>query len=129
MIKLIYISTAIKDFSQEDCESLLEQSREKNQRLNITGLLILKDRTFIQWLEGKEEDVNEVFETIKKDDRHFQVTQIAKESIEKRAFPEWHMGFKNVKNLSENEHKKLKDFNITWDKESMPKAFNVFMDF
>ena len=43
---------------------LLEQSRTRNQKQHITGMLLYLNGTFIQVLEGAEKDVNEIYAAI-----------------------------------------------------------------
>ena len=93
MIQLIYGSTAVKPFTNEQLVELLKKAREKNERLNITGMLLYYDRSFIQVLEGDAEAVDGLFETIKNADRHESVTMFFRRETTAREFPEWEMGF------------------------------------
>ena len=40
MISLVYVSSAIEEFEPEELQELLDQAREKNARLGVTGLLV-----------------------------------------------------------------------------------------
>lgn len=75
---------------------LLEQSREKNLRLGITGMLLYKEQNFMQMLEGKEQDVLALYDTIRKDDRHKDVVTLKTGNIKERNFKNWSMGFRNM---------------------------------
>jgi hypothetical protein len=90
---LVYISTGACEFSKSDLLELLAQSREKNARLGITGMLLHKDGVFQQILEGPEEAVKSLFETIRADKRHRGVIKILDGYQDKRQFPDWSMGF------------------------------------
>jgi hypothetical protein len=57
----------------------------------------------MQVLEGNREDVHEIFEAICKDPRNTGVVKLAEEEIESRDFPDWSMGFKNLKSYSLDE--------------------------
>jgi hypothetical protein len=81
----------------DELAELLRQSRAKNANLGITGLLLYKDADFMQVLEGTEDRVTELFETIQRDPRHDNVIRILEQSIEERVFGEWEMGFRDVK--------------------------------
>ena len=96
MYYLIYVSSASFPMSSDDLLFLLEQSREKNRRLGITGMLVYKDGCFIQMLEGDKQVVSELFETIKKDRRHKDVTKVITGDIQQRNFENWSMGFSNM---------------------------------
>ena len=110
MYRLLYMSTATKDFSDIELEELLEKARKNNSQKNLTGLLIIKGRTFLQCLEGNEEDVMEIFTKIKSDDRHCDIIELLEEDIKEPLFPLWSMGYKNIKNLTDFKSEKLKDF-------------------
>lgn len=107
LICLTYVSFATKAMSTEEILDLLKVSKEKNEHKNITGMLLYRDRYFIQALEGEEADVIALYEKIKEDKRHRNVVQIDKEYIEKRSFGEWSMGFSN---LDEIDPEKLDGF-------------------
>ena len=49
---VVYVSTASEPMDDEDLAELLAQSRERNARNDITGMLLYKDSRFIQLLEG-----------------------------------------------------------------------------
>jgi hypothetical protein len=96
MYHLVYVSTGAKEFSDEDLDSLLSQSREKNARLDITGLLLYSRGTFMQILEGPKQAVLDVLEKIKADPRHRgMIVLIQKEQVS-REFDGWSMGFKRL---------------------------------
>lgn len=75
---------------------LLNQSREKNLRLGITGMLLYKGGNFMQMLEGEKAVVLELYETIRKDDRHKMVITVMTGDIARRNFEDWSMGFCNM---------------------------------
>ena len=112
MFRLVYISTATREFTNDDLEELLEKSRLNNSKVNITGLLIVKGRTFIQCLEGDEKDVLYIYDKIKADDRHKDLIELIEEDCDERYFPNWDMGYKNIKNLTNIESDKIKDLDI-----------------
>lgn len=96
MLSVIYISSAKSDFSDADLAALLKQSREKNARLDITGMLLYKNGNIIQVLEGPDDAVHQLIKTIQADDRQHGVIQLLERQIEQRQFPDWTMGFKNL---------------------------------
>ncbi len=85
--------------SDDALGELLEQSRERNLKNRITGLLLYKDGQFMQVLEGDEAAVMKIFASIERDPRHKSVDVLRAEYIQYRDFPDWSMGFKNVTNL------------------------------
>ena len=90
---LIYISTAVKLMTDDDLSSLLTESRDKNDKRNITGMLLYCHRTFIQVLEGDIADIERTFASIKRDKRHRDVLLMVTGPISERSFADWSMGF------------------------------------
>lgn len=93
LIHHIYNSAATVPFTEEEFSTLLSNARSKNASLHITGMLLYAEGCFFQVLEGPEENVNAIAETIRQDPRHTRMTTIIREPIAKRAFSEWSMGF------------------------------------
>ena len=96
---VVYVSTASEPMDDEDLAELLAQSRERNARNDITGMLLYKDSRFIQLLEGHEENVQKIFDSIRRDDRHYDVQLLWLRYAQFREFPDWTMGFQNVDKL------------------------------
>src|ERR1700744_1435256 len=94
---LLYLSAATRWFNGEELEALLAVSQRNNRREQLTGVLLYGQNNFIQLLEGPETHVQRIFEHIKKDQRHSDVTVIASGYIRERCFPDWFMGFKAVR--------------------------------
>ena len=96
---VVYASTASGPMDDEDLAELLAQSRERNALNDITGMLLYKDSRFIQLLEGHEEHVQKIFDSIRRDDRHYDVQLLWLRYAQFREFPDWTMGFQNVDKL------------------------------
>jgi hypothetical protein len=94
LVHCIYCSASSKGtFSPSELQELLDQCRLNNAKLEITGILLYKDGSFFQILEGDETVVKNLFETIAKDKRHKKTTKIIVEPIEERSFANWTMGY------------------------------------
>ncbi|MBC6991536.1 MULTISPECIES: BLUF domain-containing protein [Hymenobacter] len=96
MYRLAYSSIATSPFSETELHEALTQWRDKNSRLNITGMLLYSNGNIFQVLEGHEQDVQSIFATIESDIRHLHVLKVADGTINERDFPDWSMGFKTV---------------------------------
>ena len=96
MIHLVYVSSATREMSEEDLLFLLEQSRNRNKRQNITGMLLYAGGNYFQVLEGDIKDVEEIYEAIVNDERNKGNIVILKGNIKERKFPDWSMGFKHL---------------------------------
>jgi len=71
MKRLLYISTARSILDASELEELLSKSRAANTKADLTGLLVVGGRRFLQVLEGPDEAVIRTYERIKSDPRHF----------------------------------------------------------
>lgn len=81
-----------------DVEELLFNAREKNRCLAITGVLLLIQGKFIQYIEGYEEDIDELYRSIRSDPRHNDILLLDSGYIEKRQYTNWSMAYKKVQN-------------------------------
>ncbi|MGB7337993.1 MAG: BLUF domain-containing protein [Phototrophicaceae bacterium] len=112
MITLIYASSATHEMTQEDLIDLLATSKDNNQALDVTGILLYRSGNFLQVLEGKKEVVKALYEKIKKDPRHHTVMTILERPLAEREFDDWEMGFVNLDIVSDDQ---------------MPEGFNDFL--
>jgi hypothetical protein len=96
LISLTYASQSTECFLEHEIPDLLQQARIANAKQEITGMLLYISGSFLQVLEGQPELVDAVFSRILRDNRHTQVTLIARESIPERAFEGWTMMHKTL---------------------------------
>ncbi|MGA3292496.1 MAG: BLUF domain-containing protein [Candidatus Acidiferrales bacterium] len=96
MFHLVYVSSASQPFAKPELQALLEQSRPKNAKLGVTGMLLYKDGNFMQALEGEQEVVTKLASTIERDPRHKGVLILLRGTSEERFFPDWSMGFRDL---------------------------------
>jgi len=91
LFRLMYVSTAVEEFTPASLQALVDQAAAKNARLDITGALLYSGGSFLQALEGREANVSAVFERIECDPRHTCVECIQRDRVEERMFPHWSM--------------------------------------
>lgn len=103
LIELVYVSAADHAMTKEELVKVLEEARDNNQKINVTGMLLYRDGFFLQVLEGEREVVYALYADIAKDPRHHHVLTVEAADIQQRSFPNWTMGFKNLEDLSETE--------------------------
>lgn len=102
MIKTVcYLSDSVEHNTMDELKILYEKAKENNRVNNITGVLIYKDRNFLQVLEGEEHHVDQTFKRIKKDKRHKNIFEIINSEIEERIFEDYNFGFTIVNNNEE----------------------------
>jgi len=110
LVSLVYVSFATHDMSADDLNAILKTARTFNGAHNITGMLLYRDRYFIQALEGEEEAVDALYAKIQKDPRHTNVLTVEKKRVQERSFGDWSMGFKNLDQLMNKNIEGFTDF-------------------
>ncbi|MDD3374356.1 MAG: BLUF domain-containing protein [Candidatus Omnitrophica bacterium] len=106
--QLLYVSVESHPYTQQELANLLDQSRKNNQILNITGMLVYYKKHFLQILEGEKEVVLNLFQKIRKDNRHLSVILFWDEPVQERSFSDWTMAFVDLNQASYRQ--KLKGF-------------------
>lgn len=91
---LIYVSSAKGLFTKTDFSDILSTSRFNNKLKDITGILLYNEGNIMQVLEGEEEPVMKVYNKIKTDSRHHNVTKMISGISAQRSFPDWPMASK-----------------------------------
>ena len=90
---LLYRSSGRIESFQTDCDDIIAIARQRNHALGLTGFLHAEDGVFLQWLEGPEDALNAVADSILADPRHRDITVFGQGPIELRQFPNWDMGY------------------------------------
>lgn len=97
MISVVYVSSAVERFAQDELDEILEASRRNNRRDGITGMLLYADGNFMQAVEGPEEAIERLFARLELDPRHRDVIVIGRFPITEREFGQWAMGFRRLR--------------------------------
>lgn len=80
----------------EDCEDI----PQKNARYDITGLLHSEHSGYYHFIEGPREAVHQLFELLRRDPRHYDVTVLKMGEAETRQFPDFEIGFSSGHGLT-----------------------------
>lgn len=81
---------------QEQIEEILAVAQNNNPSIGVTGALLYSGGYFCQVIEGPEEALEDLFETIQMDPRHGDVTVLHFEQIKERGFSDWSMAFVGI---------------------------------
>jgi hypothetical protein len=95
---LVYRSASrvsLVEAGQTVLQDILEVSRIRNSQLGITGVLYYEASRFTQLLEGPHSAVAEIFASISRDERHYDVVVVSHSCSRRRAFPNWSMAMMN----------------------------------
>lgn len=91
--EIIYVSLASQKMAQAELLALLDQAKVHNEAHGITGLLMYHRQEFLQLLEGERDEVEALYATICRDQRHQQVYSMWEGPVPARSFDRWAMGF------------------------------------
>jgi hypothetical protein len=97
LVHLIYVSSARAELGVEALKNILSSSDSHNTQLQVTGMLLYFNGSFMQVIEGEEAAVDETYARILLDPRHTGVILIERKPIETRSFSRWSMGFKSLR--------------------------------
>lgn len=96
MHTIAYVSAAKSAFSEEALIELLQKSRTNNELFEITEMLLYKERTFMQIIEGSKNSIDNLYRNICGDPTHYNIHTLIDEPCEVRSFPDWQMAFINM---------------------------------
>ncbi len=90
MLCIVYISKAKLDPAKatipDFLPAILSVARQRNRQADITSALVFREGMFLQLLEGKARDVDDLYRNISMDDRHEQVEKIIDMPVPNRTF-------------------------------------------
>ena len=90
MKRIKYVSEFSRSLEPSDIEELEAQCIRNNQKIGVTGVLMVSGNLFFQVIEGPEQKVDALYENILADDRHTRILKLADErDVKERLFPDW----------------------------------------
>ena len=89
--QIVYVSLRDTKCTNRDIIQLVKSGRRKNRLIGITSVLLYSSTRFIQVLEGDNFTVPWLYDRIRQDYRHKNVTLINYVSTAERSFPNWYM--------------------------------------
>ena len=102
IFQLIYTCAFNAGAGTTDLEVIARESRDRNQALNITGILLYSDGSILQVLEGDKKSVKDLYAKIQKDSRVSNTLILIERLSTEREFPNWSMGYKNAVQKRDN---------------------------
>ncbi len=93
---IIYVSLRDESCTDEEIDNILKSCEKNNLHQDITGVLLYSKSHFVQYLEGEYDAIMDLYNTIKKDNRHSNVMSVATSFVNERLFPSWAMGAKQL---------------------------------
>ena len=95
VFRLIYRSrlTIPTEELRDEVSNILSAARTKNPEQGITGALVVWEDNVVQTLEGDEDAVRRLYDTIGRDRRHEQIELVDTSDGVDRAFGRWSMAW------------------------------------
>jgi len=109
---LVYVSAAVTWFSPAELRALLVNARHRNERADLTGMLLYKDGNFMQALEGPEAHVRALYARVEGDRRHRGLLVLDSGPQAARQFASWSMAFHD----------------LSLARDDLPSGYSRFMD-
>lgn len=94
LTRLLYVSrSALPPGGESAVNQIVEVSTRRNAVLQVTGALTYTGLHFAQVLEGPGRGINELMASIQCDERHRDLTVVARQKATARRFTGWAMAF------------------------------------
>lgn len=121
--RLVYRSDSLIDHGDTVAlDAIFKSSVRNNGRDRITGALALPDGKFVQVIEGRKRDLDNLMDRIRADDRHVNVAVLGDWAIAARLFPGWAMARSDPTPLS------YKAFRIVTEDGSGVQVTSILLD-
>jgi len=86
---IVYRSRAVNSFSDSDLLHLTRAAQARNRAEAVTSLMLHDDGRFFQWLEGPQDSLSRVMQSISNDGRHTDIEVLSRGSVRSRTFSGW----------------------------------------
>lgn len=95
LISLLYLSTSKLDpaSAERDVLALVAESKTRNEARGLTGAMIFTGTHFAQVVEGEDEAVNTLLDTLRADPRHANLIVVNRSPLTVRRFADWNMAY------------------------------------
>lgn len=88
---LTYKSVATATPRATDLDKLVVRARERNRKLDVTGLLLFEDGCFLQTIEGPPRALDQLWTSIQRDGRHNHIEVLSEHMVAGRLFSDWEL--------------------------------------
>ncbi len=97
LIQVVYTSSArSRHMPPDEVKAILRCFAHQQYHMGITGLLLYRDGSFAQFLEGPADAVDSLYDRIERDPRHHGVIRVLRQPVTKRDFRQWSMAFRDL---------------------------------
>lgn len=125
MICIVYISSMKREYSPDELHEIAEKFQIYNNSNSITGLMIYHNRNIMQYIEGEDNVIKNIFKKISNDSRHHNIIKLIEETSLERRVQDWNVCFEKKSKYTFLEFVELCINNI--QNLSLIKLFNIFI--
>ncbi|WP_299763506.1 BLUF domain-containing protein [uncultured Dokdonia sp.] len=109
LYSICYVSTLRNALEGNELKELFDSCSTKNIKRGISGILLHNSGNFLQYFEGDEVKIKELYYSkIKKDPRHKNIITLFEKEIDVLYFTGYKAGFTSI--LEENQTKSLRSY-------------------
>lgn len=125
MICIVYISSMKREYSPDELYEIAEKFQIYNNANGITGLMIYHNRNIMQYIEGEDNVIKNIYKKIINDTRHHNIIKLIEETSLKRRVEDWNICFEEKSKYTFLQFVELCINNI--QNSSLIKLFNIFI--
>jgi len=89
---LVYVSSAVEEITADKLSHLLRRAKARNLVHGVTGVLLFDAGNFMQYIEGPQAGLAEIYRHIKRDRLHAGIIELSVERNLSRSFGNWALG-------------------------------------
>ena len=93
LYELLYVSCVVSGTQRQGGLAIAQESRGRNERIRVSGLLLFDGKRFAQHIEGAIVAVERLFASIEADSRHNSVQVLQRGTSPNRKFRRLSMGY------------------------------------
>lgn len=97
---ILYGSQLTNLLTYEALRNLLDISQRNNCDAGLTGFLHIEGRVVLQFLEGPQQQLEQMIQRIRRDPRHTEFVVLEEGTLERRYFESWNMALVEGTTLS-----------------------------
>ncbi len=102
LFNMVYCSRATADVDAAAVDRIIATAQRDNPRWGITGMLVVGEGIFFQWLEGPRASIERLMTRLRSDPRHEQIIVLSEvEEARERLFPQWDMELVGAEQIRE----------------------------
>lgn len=88
---ILYRSKAVQPPTPAELDAIVSEAQDRNRALGITGMLLYENGRYLQTLEGPPIELDQIWASVRQDNRHTQIEVLSEQLAPGRLFTGWHM--------------------------------------